>query len=121
MSSAGRKPQTIRQQFNLVGQVLAYAVECDMLAINPATGVKVPKVRTLEPVADDPEQLLTADKVADLVYSTPWPYNVLVHVAAWTGLRARELAGLQIRDVHLSDRHGPTLTVARQVQVACSP
>lgn len=29
----------------------------------------------------------------------PWPYNVLVHLAAWSGLRAAELAGLQIGDV----------------------
>jgi len=41
----------------------------------------------------------------------------MVQVASWTGLRAGKLAGLQVRDVNLRDPHGPTLTVARKVQV----
>ena len=35
--------------------------------------------------------------------ATPWPYNVLVHVAAWAGLRAAELGGLTIANVELPD------------------
>ncbi len=41
---------------------------------------------------------LTADQVSALVAATPWPYSVLTHVAAWTGLRAAELGGLQVGD-----------------------
>ena len=37
--------------------------------------------------------------------ATPWPYNVLVHVAAWAGLRAAELGGLLVGDVDLA--HAP--------------
>ena len=33
--------------------------------------------------------------------ATPWPYNVYVHLAAWAGLRAAELCGLQVGDVDL--------------------
>ena len=55
---------------------------------------------------DDPAQFLTAQQVTALVAATPWPYNVLVHVAAWAGLRAAELAGLQVGDVELPE---PTL------------
>lgn len=36
--------------------------------------------------------------------ATPWPFNVQVHVAAWAGLRAAELAGLQVGDVDLPAR-----------------
>jgi len=46
---------------------------------------------------------LTAEQVAALVAATPWPYNVLVHLAAWSGLRAAELAGLQVGDVELPE------------------
>lgn len=53
---------------------------------------------------DDPDQFLTAEEVSALVEATPWPYNVLVHVAAWAGLRAAELAGLQVGDVDLPAR-----------------
>ena len=52
---------------------------------------------------DDPAQFLTAAQVSALVAATPWPYNVLVHVAAWAGLRAAELAGLQVGDVELPE------------------
>ncbi|MGW4482018.1 site-specific integrase [Rhodococcus triatomae] len=33
--------------------------------------------------------------------SAPWPYDVMVRLAAWSGLRAAELAGLQVGDVEL--------------------
>ena len=48
-------------------------------------------------------QFLTPVQVSALVAATPWPYNVMVHVAAWSGLRAAELAGLQVGDVDLPD------------------
>lgn len=48
-------------------------------------------------------QFLTPQQVSALVAATPWPYNVLVHVAAWAGLRAGGLAGLQVGDVDLPD------------------
>ncbi len=41
--------------------------------------------------------------VAALVDATPWPCAVMVHLAAWSGLRAAELAGLQVGDVELPD------------------
>ena len=44
---------------------------------------------------------LTPAQVSALVQATPWPYNVLVHVAAWAGLRAAELGGLTIANVEL--------------------
>jgi integrase len=50
-----------------------------------------------------PAQFLTPVQVSALVAATPWPYNVMVHVAAWSGLRAAELAGLQVGDVDLPD------------------
>ncbi|MCV7051859.1 tyrosine-type recombinase/integrase [Mycobacterium heidelbergense] len=46
---------------------------------------------------------LTAAQVAALVDATPWPCSVLVHLAAWSGLRAAELAGLQVGDVELPE------------------
>ena len=50
---------------------------------------------------DDPSLFLTAVQVSALVAATPWPYNVMVQVAALSGLRAAELAGLQVGDVIL--------------------
>jgi integrase len=45
---------------------------------------------------------LTPEQVAALVAgATPWPFSVMVHLAAWSGLRAAELAGLQVGDLTL--------------------
>ncbi len=70
--------------------------------VNPTDHVKLPTERTLSGgtpgVVDYPSQFLTAFQVGALVDATPWPCVVLVHLAAWSGLRA-ELAGLQVRDI----------------------
>lgn len=52
-------------------------------------------------VVDDPSLFLSVAQVRSLVTQTPWPYNILVHLAAWSGLRAAEPVGLQVGDVIL--------------------
>ncbi len=110
MATAGSKPSTVRHAFFIVRMVLAQAVVDGRLATNPADYVKLPTERSTGAapagVVDDPAQFLTAAQVAALVAATPWPYNVTVHLAAWAGLRAAELCGLQVGDVDL-----PTPTI----------
>ena len=110
MIDAGKKPSTVRHAFFTVRMVLAQAVADNRIAVNPADYVKLPTEYSPKGgkpgVVDDPAQFLTAAQVSALVDATPWPYNVLVHVAAWAGLRAGELAGLQVGDV---DLHEPPL------------
>ena len=105
MIAAGKKPSTVRHAYFLVRMVLAQAVADGRLAANPADYVKLPSETSAQGgtpgVVDDPAQFLTAAQVSALVAATPWPYNVYVHVAAWAGLRAAELCGLQVGDVDL--------------------
>lgn len=103
MQAAGKKPSTIRNAYFLVRMVLAQAVEDNKLPANPADYVKLPTEHNTGTGAavDDPAQFLTAAQVAALVAATPEPYAVMVHLAAWSGLRAAELAGLQVGDVSL--------------------
>ena len=98
MQAAGKRPSTIRNAYFLVRMVLAQAVEDDKLSANPADYVKLPTDHNTGSgeVVDDPAQFLTAAQVAALVVATPEPYDVMVHLAAWSGLRAAELAGLQV-------------------------
>ena len=110
LSAAGKHPVTVRHAVLLVKQVLAQAVADKRLPDNPAEHVKLPGERGTRAVVDDPAQFLTAAQVTALVAATPWPYNVLVHVAAWAGLRAAELAGLQVGDVELPTAVQPALT-----------
>ena len=104
MQAAGKRPSTIRNAYFLVRMVMAQAVEDNKLPANPADYIKLPTEHNTGNGAravDDPAQFLTAAQVAGLVAATPKPYDVMVHLAAWTGLRAAELAGLQVGDVTL--------------------
>jgi integrase len=103
MKSAGKKPSTIRNAYFLVRQVLGQAVVDGLLESNPADYVKLPTDYNSGRTAtvDDPTLFLTAAQVAALVSATPWPFDVLVHLAAWSGLRAAELAGLVVGDLSL--------------------
>ncbi|MCX2756600.1 tyrosine-type recombinase/integrase [Gordonia sp. 4N] len=108
LTDAGKKPSTVRHAYFVVKMVLEQAVVDGLLRDNPADHVKLPSERTADSgtpgVVDDPDMFLTADQVSALVAATPWPYNVLVHAAAWSGLRAAELGGLQVGDVELPTR-----------------
>ncbi len=103
MSAAGKAPSTVRNAYFLVKQVLGQAVADGRLDSNPADYVKLPTDHNTGRAAshDDPAQFLTAAQISALVAATPWPFNVYVHLAAWSGLRAAELAGLQVGDVVL--------------------
>jgi len=103
LTAAGKKPSTVRHHYFIVKQVLDQAVADGRLLDNPAIHVKLPTERTVTGgkagVVDNPDQFLSAKQVNTLVAATPWPCSMLVQLAAWSGLRAAELAGLQVGDV----------------------
>ncbi|PQM52512.1 site-specific integrase [Mycolicibacter virginiensis] len=105
LTEVGKKSSTVRHAFFTVRMVLEQAVVDGRLSKNPADHVKLPKEHARKGgppgVVDDPKQFLTPVQVTALVAATPWPYNTLVHTAAWAGLRAGELAGLTVGDVEL--------------------
>ena len=107
LSAAGKSASTVRHHYFVVRAILAQAVADNRLTVNPADYVRLPNERSAKGgtpgVVDDPSQFLTAQQVSTLVDATPWPFNVFVHLAAWSGLRAGELAGLQIGDVELPE------------------
>lgn len=107
LTAAGKSASTVRHHYFVVRQVLSQAVLDGRLMTNPADHVKLPSERKLTGgtpgVVDDPDMFLTAAQVAALEAATPWPYSVMVHLAAWSGLRAAELAGLQVGDVELPE------------------
>ncbi len=100
---AGKSASTVRHHYFVVKQVLDHALADGRLLDNVAIGVKLPSERTVANsspgVVDDPDQFLSAMQVGALTDATPWPCAVLVHLAAWSGLRAGELCGLQVGDI----------------------
>lgn len=107
LTEAGKKPSTVRHAFWTVRMVLEQAVVDGRLAKSPAEYIKLPTETGTNGgqvgVIVDRAQFLTPAQVSALVEATAWPYNVLIHVAAWAGLRAAELGGLTIANVELSD------------------
>jgi integrase len=107
LTAARKKPSTVRHAFWTVRMVLEQAVVDGRLAKSPAEYIKLPTETGSKGgqvgVVVDRAQFLTPAQVSALAAATPWPYNVLVHVAAWAGLRAAELGGLTIANVELPE------------------
>ncbi len=89
---ANKRPQTVRNVFNVLRGVLDEAVDAGYLRANPCSrfAKKMPKADRTERA-----RFLTPQEVARLAAALAPPHDLLVTVAAWSGLRAGELAGLR--------------------------
>lgn len=111
LARAGRAPTTIRNHFYVLHQVFAEQVRRQRIAYNPCADIDLPKaVRPAQ--YEDERQYLTPEEVEALAGALPHPYGLLVRLAAYTGLRAGEIAGLQVGDV---DTDAGVLRVRRTV------
>src|SRR5205814_10597806 len=73
----------------------AYAARMRLIHSKACADIDLPRARHEEPI------FLTADEVRAVAETIDPNYRVLVYPAAYTGLRAGELAGLQRQDVDL--------------------
>jgi integrase len=93
----GLSPSRVVQAFQVVDQVLRYAVRARFIAVNPADGVQLPRVNTPEKIA------LTHDQVRALADASG-ELRTAVYVLGYSGLRYGELAALRVGDVDASRR-----------------
>jgi integrase len=108
LSAEGVAPGTVRKVHAVMSAIMNEAVELGYLRSNPCNGVKgLPRAANREML------FLTAEEVRTLAEAITPFYRVLVYTAAYTGLRASELAGLRWRNVDLL--HGK-LTVAEALK-----
>jgi integrase len=103
---------TVRNTFIALNKVCRYAVRHRYMAANPCTGTVLPKAslaKTFHP------RFLTAAEVELIAaqLKAHAPYDLIVRFAAYTGLRAGELAALRIRDINLLKKE---VRVERNVQ-----
>jgi integrase len=111
MQGAGLQASTVRNTITLLRAVLGEEVHARRLPYNAALGVDLPSVK--RPADYDKVRYdLQPGDLDMIVASLPWPYDVLALTAAWTGLRAGELAGLQVGDLDLSRK---TVSVKRVI------
>lgn len=109
LTAEGLAPSTVAAHKNLIGTVLREAVDDRLIAVNPASAVKVPKPSRS---ATARSARLTPDQVRALVEHLPEWWRTFAWLIAWTGLRGGEAAGLTADRVDLL--HG-TLTIDRQL------
>ena len=85
----GLSASRIRQARNVLHAVFKMAVDGSMVARNPVAGVKTP------PVVTPPRRYLTAEQVWKLADAMGPPYDLLVLVLSYTGIRFGEAAALR--------------------------
>jgi integrase len=93
--AAGVGAGTIKNIVNTLKAVLSSAVEGGALKVNPRTGVKLPRPEREEMV------FLTATQVLELAEAIGAEYRTLVLFAAYTWMRAGEIAALRWERVDL--------------------
>ncbi|QEO08804.1 tyrosine-type recombinase/integrase [Protaetiibacter larvae] len=92
---------SVRGAFVALTKVFSYAVKHRLIPANPCAPVERPRLHPHDMVFLAPDEVAA---VASELDALP-PYGLLVRVAAYSGLRAGELAALRIRDVNFLRGH----------------
>lgn len=103
LTARGASPGWVRQCYRLLSQIMAAAVDNDMLAVTPCRGHRLPREAAPSPI------IITPADVDRIVAGCRPPHDLVVLVLAYGGLRIGEAFALRRCDVS-----GRTLTVARR-------
>ena len=98
LTASGYAPETVAKTMRWVRLTLNQAVRDRRILSSPAQGLRLPQVRRSD------MRLLNPTEVQTLAEALPERYGSLAIVAAYTGLRWGELAGLRITDVDMLRR-----------------
>lgn len=110
MDRQGLSASRVRQAHGLLSQVLDAVVAEDLLAANPCTRVRLPRLPAHEPT------ILSTEQVADLRAVMREPYGLLVDCLAYGGLRVGEVLALRRRSVDVA---GHRLRVTESLSEVC--
>lgn len=99
-------PASVRKVHRVFSQAMAYAVKDGRLGVNPAAGVSLPRVVTVEKL------FLTHEQVHELADRCGDDYRLMVLFLAYTGLRWGEMAALRVKRVDFMRKRA---TVAESV------
>ena len=106
LTKSGLRAGTVRNAYRVLKMILDFAMKNRRIRANPCVGVTLPRIENQE------MKTLTAEQVATLVEVVGPPNDVVVRFAAYTGLRAGEIAALRVRDLDLK---AGTVTVRRSL------
>ena len=95
LSAQGLAPATVAKCYQVLGKLMAAAVDAGLLARSPCRAIRLPRIEREE------MRFLGPAEVARLAGAIDPRYRALVLLGAYGGLRIGELAGLQRRRVQL--------------------
>ena len=95
LTNSGLSGSTVRHAHRVLSMMLGAAVLDGSIPRNPATGVRLPRVATSD------KRFLSHQQVAALAAAAGAPFDTVVLVLAYTGLRWGELAALRVGDINL--------------------
>lgn len=92
-----RSETSVLGTYKALAKVFSYATKHRLITYNPCVAVDKPRADTAEAHFLSPAEV---ERLASVLDATP-PYGLTVRLAAYTGLRAGELAALRVRDIDL--------------------
>ncbi len=98
LTAAGYAAETVARTMRWVKLTLNQAVRDRRIIFSPGDGLRLPRPRRTE------MRILDATQVNQLATALPDRYGSLATVAAYTGLRWGELAGLQLSNIDMQRR-----------------
>lgn len=114
LRGSGVAAKTVRNIRDVLRMILKLAVRSGALKSNPVTDIPVARTHRAEMVFLEPDQIMDLAREVtkppkryrrDERRVSGYPeYGLLVRFAAFTGLRAGELVGLRVKDLHLMRR-----------------
>ncbi len=104
LAAEGLAPATVHHHYVALKKAFRHAIHDRLLTYNPCDGVKLPKPETVSEFAPVFLTVAQVEAIATRLDSQE-PYGLMVRFAAYTGLRAGELAGLRVRDLDLVHGH----------------
>ena len=93
---SGLAASTVKSIYLTASQVFAQAVTDGLISRSPCIGIRLPEERQREQM-----HFLTPDQVSDLAEAITPRFRTLVYAAAYTGMRAGELAALRLPRLNL--------------------
>ncbi|MGW1809968.1 tyrosine-type recombinase/integrase [Streptomyces sp. NPDC002078] len=98
MRTEGLSASRIRQAYRVLSQMMASAVDNDLIPQTPCRGVRLPRMPQTEP------HILTPSEAARIVNGADKPHDLLIALLAFAGLRVGEAFALRRSDVDLAGR-----------------
>ncbi|MFK0062342.1 tyrosine-type recombinase/integrase [Streptomyces werraensis] len=96
MRTEGLSASRIRQAYRVLSQIMASAVDNDLIPQTPCRGVRLPRMPQTEP------HIVTPQEASGIVRAAEKPHDLLIALLAFAGLRVGEAFALRRSDVDVA-------------------